>query len=203
MNNQLDIAGLVNQQIQQALKEYLAGIDLKALMEQSMAVAVDVAVQKIATRATETLLKERDLSAELARLTNNQITNHLDSHAKTAVRSAMAQTNVKQIVQDVVTQQVNTKISNYDFPKASIPYDSIDWNNAIISGDKIHGGIIKNFNSAGIQDNSTDCQLTITDGFVVVEGVLITNNLQSKIVDAKDLSVSGSLTLSTDATTAI
>ena len=50
--------------------------------------------------------------------------------------------------------------------KSRITVEQIDLYKNAISGDVIDGGKITNFTSTGIKDESTDQQLTITDGNV-------------------------------------
>ena len=52
--------------------------------------------------------------------------------------------------------------------KSRIAVEQIDLYKNAISGDVIDGGKITNFTSTGIKDESTDQQLTITDGTVEV-----------------------------------
>ena len=63
--------------------------------------------------------------------------------------------------------------------KSRITVEQIDLKKNAISGDVIDGGKITNFTSTGIKDESTDQQLTITDG--TVEAVSYTHLTLPKI----------------------
>lgn len=74
------------------------------------------------------------------------------------------------------------------FPDRSIPGSAINRDNFVLTGDSITGGIIKNFGSTGIDDQSTACQLSIFDEVTVIENNLLT----------KDLTVKGTATIEGD-----
>ena len=80
------------------------------------------------------------------------------------------------------------KDKQFTFPNNSIPATALEFENFIVSGDCITGGIIKNFGSTGIDDQSTACQVTILDEVTVVENNLLT----------KDLTVKGTATIEGD-----
>ena len=107
--------------------------------------------------------------------------------------------NIQQQVMTVVQKQINDITKNIDyhalfqaaitaavtnkqfvFPDASIPVTAVDTTDLIISGDQIRGGIITRFGSTGIEDQATDCQLTIMDSATVIENNLLTQDLTVK-----------------------
>jgi DNA polymerase III epsilon subunit-like protein len=80
------------------------------------------------------------------------------------------------------------KNQTFEFPERSIPMTAVDLNSLQLSGDRVSGGIIKNFGSTGIDDQATDCRLSIFDDLTVVENNLVT----------KDLTVKGTTTIEGD-----
>ena len=80
------------------------------------------------------------------------------------------------------------KNNSFVFPNNSIPASAIQQSNLRISGDQIRGGIINNFGSTGIDDQATECQVTVMDSVTVVENNLLT----------KDLTVKGTATIEGD-----
>lgn len=195
MNTQLDIADLVNQQIRQTLTEYLSGIDLRSLVEQAMSSAVEDAVLKMSVKTAEAMITQRDLPSEVLKLAKNKIDSQVDTQVRTSIKSVIAATDIKKMVNEAVDQHLNLKIRQYDFPEASVPASSIDWAGVKFSGNMIDGGIVQNFNSTGIQDNATECQLTLVDGVIVAEGHVITRTIKADGLDAKDLRVTDSIEL--------
>lgn len=196
---ELDIAGLVNQQIRQTLTEHLSTIDLKDLVEQSIAAAVDDAVQRVTQRATESFLKQTDPATIISKTVNNKLDKHIESLSASAARSALASVNLNTMVAELVKAQLEVMVQSLEFPSDSIPARSINWNNAVLSGNTIAGGLIRDFNSVGIQDNASTCQLTIVDGVIVVEGHFVSKGVQTDSVKTVDLEVLGSVKLSDQA----
>lgn len=86
----------------------------------------------------------------------------------------------------VVSQAL--KNGSFTFPAQSIPAQAVSTADLRISADNILPGIIKEFESTGIQDNATQTQLVILDDVIVVENNLVT----------KDLEVAGNIKLSGD-----
>jgi len=87
-----------------------------------------------------------------------------------------------------------------NFPARSIAAESINFENFILSGDYIKGGIINNFASTGIDDKASQCQLTILDNAVVVEQPIVTTGLSvqgsaqiSEVLTVKELKISGKI----------
>ena len=188
-NIQLDIAGLVHQQISQTLNDYIKSVDIKSLIQSAITETVNNTVDSISKSATQKLLKERDLSDEIGVLINNLVKEHLDYQVKIAVRTSISQTDIKSIINETVDKNLKIQISKFNFPNSSIPNSAINWQNAQFSGSMISGGIIKDFNSIGIQDKSTECQLTILDGLVVVENHLLAKKIKSNSVEVDNLTV--------------
>jgi hypothetical protein len=193
MNNQLDISKLINEQVYKAVAEHVSTVDMRALVESAITNAVDSAVIKIAKKAAEDLLTERNLSNEIAALVTTEVKSQLDSQSRMAVKIAVGQIDTKKIISEAVTQQLSLNIKKYDFPESSIPHSSINWANAVFNGDMVTGGIIRSFQSTGIQDNATDCQLTIVDGVIVAEGHLISKAIQADSSKLKHVLVEGEL----------
>ena len=204
MNTQLDIARLVNQQIRQTLTEYLDGIDLRSLIDQAMASAVEDVVTKMTVNTAEVMITQRDLPDEVLRMARNKIDGQVDAQVRMSIKAVVDTVDIKKLVAEAVNQELNVNIKQYSFPDASISAKSISWGGMKFSGDMVDGGIIQNFNSTGIQDNSTSCQLTIMDDILVVEGHLLTNSSSTRKLEAeratiKDLSLTGKFDLSESA----
>ena len=195
MNTQLDIAKLVNEQVQKAITEHIATADLHSIIDAAIGVAVENAVTNIASKMIEVLVKQRDLSGEISALVTNEVKTQVNTQTTLIARNALNQIDTKKIIADTVTEQLKINISSYSFPDASISAKSIRWDGVEFSGNMIQGGIIRNFNSTGIQDQSTDCQLTIVDGVIVAERHFISKSLQAEDAKFKTLATDGMLTI--------
>lgn len=189
LTNQLDISGLINQQIQQTINEYIKTVDLASIIDQAIGVAVDSAVTKITTGALQKLIKERDLTAEIGQIITEQAANHLDSQTKLAVKNAVTQLDLKSLVSETVERNLQINIDHFDFPASSVPAKSINWDNFTASGNLIDGGIIKNFNSTGIQDLSSNCKLTVLDDYIIVENKLIAESIKTNHAEIDNLRI--------------
>jgi hypothetical protein len=189
-NTQLEIASLVNQQIHETLKEYLKSIDIKTLVTQAMSMAIDDAVDKVTLLSIEKITKERDIAMEISRHIENSAVQEIEAQSTNLVKSKLNEIDIKAIIATTVNNSLKFQINNFNFPDSSIPVKSINLNNFKFDGGMIEGGIIRNFNSVGIQDQSTSCQLTVIDGMIIVEGTTVSNEIKTKKLQVEDLTVS-------------
>lgn len=123
-------------------------------------------------------------------------TKQIEVAVNSLVQQAVAKIDVMTLVRDAVVEIVNTRIHNLVFPESSIPMSSIKWDSQL-SGDMISGGIQTSFSSQGIDDQATECRLTVMDDFLVVENTLVANSVEVK----RDLVVDGSLIVKGDINT--
>jgi hypothetical protein len=121
--------------------------------------AVNAQINRATTALVDTINKKA--TEDIAQLVDKKI-NAVDFDGK-----------LSQTLGTVITQ----KLTNYTFPVNSIPFHSINLEGAVISGDHIVGGIVRQFGSTGIDDKSTGCVITIMDSAVVVENNLVTMDL--------------------------
>jgi hypothetical protein len=103
-------------------------------------------------------------------------------------------------VNALVHQSIESRLQqhNYTIPFAthSIQSSAIDITDLKITGDNIVGGVIKNFASSGIDDQSNSCQVTLLDQGAVFENTIYASKLEVKggaIVDG-DLTILGTIT---------
>jgi hypothetical protein len=105
---------------------------------------------------------------------------------------------IQQLARDrvdaILTQTINQYITAIEFPEASINPSAIDWNNFRISISQIDG--VKNM--PGIEDISSQVQLTIMNDIVVVEGELISKSIKTNIAEVDTLIIKN--TVNTDST---
>ena len=76
-----------------------------------------------------------------------------------------------------------------------IPHEAVNFKTFKLSADSLHGGMIKEFSSKGIEDQAKDIQLTIFDRGIVVENKTLTRQLEvtDTAVMNKSLIVGGAL----------
>ena len=84
----------------------------------------------------------------------------------------------------MILGQINNKldpsITHYPFPDKSISSASLDVTGLQISGNNVEGGVITNFGSTGIDDQATECRVTILDQGTVFENTLYTPRIEVK-----------------------
>ena len=173
-------------QIDQKITEIINKLDTTAVLADQLSKKLDAKISQlpIDTKSIESTLTARlntlatDLSAtvqskSIAIVTDtiNAQVNHID---------------FQQLCQATLTAAI--KNQTFTYPDASIPASAIDTTNWSVTGDIIRGGIVKNFGSTGIDDQATDCRLSIFDEVTVVENNLLT----------KDLTVKGTATIEGD-----
>lgn len=124
-------------------------------------------------------------------------TKQIETAVNSLVQQAIAKIDITSIVKDTVSSILESRVNRAAFPENSIPFSAIRWGDATISGDRISGGIQTSFGSQGIDDQATDCRLTIMDDFIVVENSLVAHSVNVK----NDLVVEGALIIKGDITT--
>lgn len=86
--------------------------------------------------------------------------------------------NLSELANQFTTKLIRDSIKTLHFPDDSIPGKSIKTDSLVISGDNVSGGVIKKFESTGIQDNAKKCQVTILDQATVFENRLVSRGLE-------------------------
>jgi len=95
-----------------------------------------------------------------------------DAHGK------LSSIDYRQIVREQTAAIIANSVQTYNFPPGSIPITSINTEYLTIPGTRITPGLIKKFESTGIQDSATRCQLTILDEATVFENKLISKDIE-------------------------
>jgi len=116
------------------------------------------------------------------------ITGKIQQQVLSEISEQIANITSKMDYQNLFRTAIVASIKNntFIFPDRSIPASAID--DLTINGDQVRGGIIKQFGSTGIDDQATECQVTVMDDVTVVENNLLT----------KDLTVKGTATIEGD-----
>ena len=127
------------------------------------------------------------LSTSLAKSANDQIT------AEVARRVAVM--DIGPIIQGIVENKINNLVQTGAFGKESIDHSSINFKGFKFSGDVVKGGIIENFGSTGIDDRSTQVQMTLMDQAVAFEKAVWTPSaiIRGQLTVEGDLVVLGDI----------
>jgi hypothetical protein len=151
----------------------------------------DAASAAFEKRVSEYQVDPRKLESRIVEKINttiNEVQANTAALISSAVEQQVARTDFHQAMTDAVSTIVADRLQEYVFPVGSIKANAINFNDFVLSGDHVQGGIIRNFGSTGIDDQSTQVALTILDAATVVENNLLT----------KDLTVEGAMTINGD-----
>lgn len=127
-------------------------------------------------------------SAAIVNQVQDQVTRELTS----LVTQQFARMDLVKIIRDYISNKLQDQIGDFSFPEASIPGTAIDQSSLLISGDRVCGGLIKQFSSSGIDDRATTCQVTVLDTHVVVESPILTTGIEVR----GDMVVTGNVKIS-------
>lgn len=111
-----------------------------------------------------------------------QFLDKLTSHVQTTVVDKLEDTlegmDVAAMVQSHVSSTLNKLMTHYQFPEKSIAGLAVSQDGLYVRAENIIPGIISNFESTGIQDKASTCQVTIMDLATVFENKLVSNDLE-------------------------
>lgn len=102
----------------------------------------------------------------------------------------LSRLDIANLAREHISSVLNANTKTYNFPNRSIHGSSINPDGLFIKADQIAAGIMRNFESTGIQDKSTQCQVTIMDNATVYENQLV----------AKELHIAGNAIIEGDLT---
>ena len=175
------VAEKVDKLIVESIKARLSTFDFTDVIKQAATDALD-------KKASEYAVDSKKLEARIFGRINETITEvqkQTDQTVKETVDQRIKAVDFGKAVVDATSIIVKDQLEELVFPDASIKPDALDMTNYKFSGDNIHGGIITEFSSTGIDDRSTNIAVTILDDVTVVENNLLT----------KDLTVQGNVTI--------
>lgn len=91
-----------------------------------------------------------------------------------------AQQNIDDVALQAYEKVTKEKLRGIAVPAKSIPVSALDFSSQKLTGDNISGGIINKFGSTGIEDQATQCQITILDEHTIFENNLVAQGLTVK-----------------------
>jgi len=121
----------------------------------------------------------------------DDLTNQIKSQVSNYIANELTRIDVPNAVREFIQKSLTPDKSIYNFPDRSISGKAIDPNGLFLRADQIAGGTFTKFESTGIQDQATDCRVTILDKATVFENQLVAKTLQV----AGDAVINGNLTL--------
>jgi hypothetical protein len=195
----LDLEKQINQQIQDTIQRYVSSEDLQTHIREQVNLAVGDIIGSVASKVYAEVLNSNDIKNNITNIVQLEANQHIHTESLSIVRTELAKTPVKDIVEKLVKNEITIKFDKLDFPHGSIQPSAIAWHPKSISGNYVNGGMITDFSSTGIDDKAKSAQLTILDDHVVVEGQLTAMNITAAdTIQAKNLSLTGTLEIGTE-----
>jgi len=93
------------------------------------------------------------------------------------INSVINNIDIGVIILDRIDEYINERASNGKLSRGVVSHEQVDWTDYVLPAAHVGSGIIKNFASEGIEDRSTEINLTVLDGQVIIENETITNHL--------------------------
>jgi hypothetical protein len=125
---------------------------------------------------------------------SNGVAGDLNVHIQRMVSEKLNSIDVDGIVNFRIQQKIENS-GKIELPKHSIDLEALDLTQLTIGGDQVSGGVIKNFGSTGIDDQATECKVTILDQGTVFENTLYAPRIEVKggaLIDG-DLEILGNI----------
>ena len=147
----------------------VANAEINAVINQAVADQIEEKVSKFnfAQASSEQL---NLVVAKLIDQVNQTITQDAVTQVNSFLNQKLAAIDLMHIIDDSVTRKLSSMVDSKNFPPQSIPHTSVDFNGLVLRGDHIKDGIIERFGSIGIEDRSTQIQMTVMDTATAFEG---------------------------------
>ena len=119
----------------------------------------------------------------------------MDQYIQLAVRKQLSTMDMTSTIRDSVERVVKQNLTEVIFPDASIPATAINFKDFTFSGGQVKDGIHEGFVSTGIDDQATDCMLSVFDDYVVIENHLLAQNatVKNALIVEGDLVIKGDI----------
>jgi len=179
-----ELRGKISEEVVKAI----ANTEVTAIVERIIAKRLE---ERVLEFNIETKTKQQ-LDQTLAQITaqlSKSVTVSANVQIAKEVAKRVAVMDINTVIQGIVEAKIGALVQTGAFGQASINHSSIDFKGFKFSGDMIKGGIIENFGSIGIDDRSTEVQLTILDNAVAFEKSIWAPNAKIK----GDLEVDGEI----------
>ena len=179
------IEGTVKEDALATIQNRMKDVDVSSLLQEQIS---QIVVTQFSSSVKENInkeIKDKLDQLDIVGLIGQQVVDKLIPEFERQNRDRVAEDIAIALTQidlnDIVRQQadvaVRTLVTSFQFPDWSIPSSAVDPRQLVISADNIKGGIHKGFESTGIQDRATQCQVTIQDEITVFENKLASAGL--------------------------
>jgi hypothetical protein len=124
-----------------------------------------------------------------------QLNSTADRQVTDLVNAKVSSLDIEGMIGQVITGRLDSVTNYFPFKEKSVPGTAIDIEHLRITGDNIAGGVITGFASTGIEDKSSQCQVTVLDQGTVFENTLYAPRIEIKggaVIDG-DLTILGNI----------
>jgi hypothetical protein len=176
----------VHAQALSAVQEQLDTVDILELVKQEINNSVLPSLTQEVQDRLKTLVTEQICQIDVNSLVAQKITDsvlpavaaHGRDYMGREIVNTLSALNAADLVRQQTASMLHETVRNASFPERSIPGTAINSAGLSFAGDNYTGGILKNFESTGIQDRASDCQVTILDNATVFENRLVAAGLE-------------------------
>ena len=194
-----DITAQVLQQVQQQLNVNVVNV----VNERLPSLVSETHVQRVLEERINAAVVsfQPDMSVvekNIQTLTNQWATSisaDLSSRTEKILEQKINSIDINGLVLGAIKANLDPDRQSYPFPEKSIDAKSVNTENLTVTGDQVVGGVIKNFGSTGIDDQATECKVTILDQGTVFENTLYAPKIEIKggaVIDG-DLVIQGKI----------
>lgn len=123
----------------------------------------------------------------------DRVDRDISSKVGVIIDERISEVDVNSLILKRIAENLDPDNRTYPFIDKSINASALNTDELRITGDHIVGGVIKNFGSTGIDDQATDCKVTILDHGTVFENTLYAPKIEVKggaMIDG-DLEIQG------------
>lgn len=183
--------------VRASIESHIQNINLDEIIAEHLQKQVSNVIINLTGKIFSQIVEKRDLESEVTALVNNILADQLFNLGRNKITELFQTPDFQKLIDKKVESLTTDIVYNFKFPSGSIHYSSINFENYTIPAASIDDGIIKRFNSTGIQDESSKTQLLITD-----DGIITTNNISAEnllIADSsfvKNITIEGDLQIS-------
>lgn len=195
------LADNITEQVLQKVQQQVHQVVSSAVATQiNNMISGDDVLTRINTRIDQTL---HGYTPDLTEFTNSlntvgqNIIAKLNTEANqlvtAAVNDKINSIDLDTLILQQITRRLDPSNNQYPFMDNSIPGSAVNTENLQVSGSNITGGTIKQFSSTGIEDQASQCQVTVLDQGTIFENTLYAPHIEIKggaVIDG-DLDIQG------------
>lgn len=177
MTNTIDINEEIQKVLTQKINSAINNIDIGVIILDRIDDYINkrAGIQQACTQKISTLVEEIDIE--------ERIDDYIEQNASVQqllaekINSIVNNVDIGVIILERIDDYINERASNGKLSRGVVSHEQVDWTDYVLPAAHVGRGIIKNFASEGIEDRSTEINLTVLDGQVIIENETITNHL--------------------------